>query len=113
MDNDRTLVVEFEGVDAAEASAMARELREVLLDADPSVSINFLREDGTAQDLGSILAVILGAKAVTAVAKGIGAYLRLRRSASLRIKCKGGEVVASNLTAERAVELAKLISERC
>jgi hypothetical protein len=110
---EKGLIVEFEDATPAEAASMARELQQILLDADPSVSTELIREEGNAQDLGSILAVLLGAKAVVVVAKGIVDYLKLRRSASIRIKCKGGEVIAAKLTAERAIELAKLISERC
>ena len=84
--DEKNLFVEFENTSVADAASMAQELRQILLDADSSVSTELIKADPNTQDLGSILAVILGAKAVVMVAKGISNYLKLRRSASIRIK---------------------------
>src|SRR5262245_46634593 len=55
------------GGDPAEAGRYAQELREEILDASPKAQVNMAREDPEAQDLGSLLAVVVaqGSEAAT------------------------------------------------
>jgi hypothetical protein len=109
----KTLIIEFENVDSAEAGARARELEQAVLETDPSITTKRESSDRTHQELGTILTIVLGARAVVALANGIAEYLKLRRQTSIRIKCGDGELVASNVTEKQAAELADLIMERC
>jgi hypothetical protein len=111
---DKRFDIEFMGVDAAEANSMANALRDLILNAHPSVKVTPAQPDPTAQDLGSILQVIISdapviAPAITAVAGAITAFLRLRRTASIRIK-KDGEVIISNVTPDQAAEIERQLT---
>jgi hypothetical protein len=109
----KTFTIEFDEVPLADAAEMAGELGKILLDSGPEICVERRRADLNAQDPGSILAIILAGPAIVAVAKGIADYIRLRRSAKITIKCKGHQVVVSNVSASDAAEIARLITEKC
>ncbi|MGA2127067.1 MAG: hypothetical protein ABSG76_13040 [Xanthobacteraceae bacterium] len=111
--DDRSFTIEFGDVPLADAVEMAGELGRILLDTGPDVSVARRRSDPNTQDPGSILAVVLAAPAVVAVARGIADYIRLRRKARITIKCNGQQVVVSNVSAADAVEIARLITDKC
>jgi hypothetical protein len=107
------LKIEFEGVESRVAGQYARQLADVVQETDPSVRATLGPSDPLHQELGTILGVVLGAKAVVALSKGIADWLKLRHQASITIKCKGSEVVAKNITSADVDKLAKLIAEKC
>lgn len=100
------LQIEFENVDAAEAGRLAESLRDYVLNADPSVEATRRRQDQSAMDFGASLALLLGAPAIVAVAKGIESFLERYRTACIRITRPDGSIIVENLTSREAVQLA-------
>jgi hypothetical protein len=107
------LRIEFEDVESRVAGQYARQLADAVQGTDPSIRATLAPSDPLHQELGTILGIVLGAKAVVALTKGIADWLKLRQQASITIKCKGNEVVAKNITSKDVDNLAKLIAERC
>lgn len=104
----QTYLLSFEGVSQAEAQRYAEELREVLLDAEASLTVQRQRENPLAQDLGASLVLIMGTPAVVAAVQAIGHWLQKRRSASLTIVTAENKIVAENLTNQDAAHLLEL-----
>lgn len=73
--------IAFADVDKGTANEFAGELAEFLTDELPGASVTRQRDDPLTQDFGATLAVILGSAAVTALAKGIAAWLARRHEA--------------------------------
>ena len=69
------------------------------------------RDDPSSQDFGATLILLLGAPAAVAVAKGIGQWLSLYRSAKVRIEQPNGTLIAENITSKQVFELAKLLQK--
>jgi hypothetical protein len=115
MDSTETLGlrIEFEGVESKVAGQYARQLADAVQGTDPSVHASLSPSDPQHQELGTILGVVLGAKAVVVVSKGIADWLKARHQASITIKCRSGQVVAKNITSKEVDSLARLIAERC
>jgi hypothetical protein len=91
-------VIEFPGVSSPEASRCAAELEQLLKDelADTRspASVERLRIEPEAQDLGTVLAIILGAKATIELAKGISKWLSRHNQGKLRLRTRDGREVA-------------------
>src|SRR5271166_6338781 len=102
METDHQLILSFEGADLAEAGRFASELAEQLRDADAPIDVRVTRADPSAQDFGATLVLILGKSAVTALAKGVSAWLGMRPNARVIIKDKGGTLIARGLTSSDA-----------
>lgn len=79
------LTVNFEDADAAEANVLCGELQDSLRQDVPEADVSRVKPDPLTQDFGATLVVILGTTAVTAVAKGIAAWLAARHEAKLRL----------------------------
>ena len=105
----QTYTIEFGGASSADANIYADQLRGVLLDADAAVSVETRRAHRDAQDLGSILTIVLGTQAVVVIAKALGDWLKLHHSVSVNIKTADGTYVAENITAKDARKLAGLL----
>src|SRR2546425_5908355 len=86
-------VIEFPDVSPAEASRRAAQLEKIvkneLQDARSSASVDRVRVNPEAQDLGTVLAVILGAKATVELAKALGKWLSRPNQGKLRIRTRG------------------------
>lgn len=104
------LIISFEDTSLAEANILAEDLRKTLITTHPDVSVKRVRKEQDTMDFGSILAIILGTKAVIAVAEGLGAWLKQHQRASIRIERPDGTIVAENITSRQALELAKLLT---
>ncbi|HEX8187338.1 MAG TPA: hypothetical protein VF586_03240 [Pyrinomonadaceae bacterium] len=108
--SELTYIVQFAGAEVADANLYAGQLRDAILDAAPEVSVKTRRADRDAQDLGATLVLLLGTPAVIVLAKALGDWLKLHRSVAVDITTPDGSIVAKNLTAKDARELAALLT---
>jgi Effector Associated Constant Component 1 len=87
-------VIEFPDANKREAGDNAKDLKVVLdnaaADAGIASGVRLEKTDPNAQDPGTILAVILGAKASIALATGIALWMRRRNQARIRIRYPDG-----------------------
>jgi len=97
--------ISFPGAVARESNQLAQELKDQLERNHPDVTVDQRREREGTQDLGTVLILILGSKAVIAVAKGIDAFLKKHQEASIKIKTPSGEVIAENITGATALAI--------
>jgi hypothetical protein len=102
-------VLSFDEASADDANRYAAELQEMLLSRDPGITVEQARDDENAQDFGATLILILGAPAVVRVASGIADYLRKRTQVSISVKSPKGEVVATGVNYNTAVELVEQV----
>jgi hypothetical protein len=85
-------VIEFPGVSDAQAGVFAgereRDIRNALVDNGVGADVDRLKTDEETQDVGTILAIILGANSTIAIAYGIARWLarRNRTRVSLRTR---------------------------
>jgi len=109
----QTYIVIFEGVSPVDAHRYAEELRNILLDATPDLTVQRRRENPLTQDFGATLVLTLGTPAVVAVVTAVGNWLKLRNSASLTWKTADGHMIVQNITSKNATELAqRLLSKQ-
>jgi hypothetical protein len=91
---DTGFIIEFPEVSRAEAGRRARDLEQVLkaglVDTGPNTSITLARADPAAQELGTLLAILLGAKATTEFAKGLSKWLSRNAQAKVVIRTRDG-----------------------
>jgi hypothetical protein len=78
--------ISFVTSDAAESQDLANDLGDFLATEIPAARAERERADPLAQDFGATLAVILGTTAVTALARGIAAWLARRQDARMRLR---------------------------
>jgi hypothetical protein len=104
-------VITFPDLPASEAGILADDLRDAILDADGSVFAERRRGDSDSMDFGATLVLILGTGSAVAVAQGIKRWLERHQSVKLRITHANGMLVAENLSARHAIEIAKLFSK--
>jgi hypothetical protein len=103
------LTVRFPQASVAEAGILAEDLRTALLDVHPAVFAERLRTDEANMDFGAALSLLLATPAITAVAKGIQAWLTRHNAAKLRIEGPDGRLIVENLTAGQVLDLAELL----
>jgi hypothetical protein len=87
--------ISFEGTSVAQANADAQSLETQINRAAPEVETTVRRTDPNAQDFGASLVLVLGTPAMIALAKGIADWLRLRATATTKLKVcdKNGNVI--------------------
>jgi hypothetical protein len=107
-----TYIISFAGISDADANRYASELRGILLDTVTDIQVEQRRDDPRTQDLGTILVLILGTSSVTAIAKAVGDWLKLRNSASLTVKTSEGYILMNNVTSKDATKLAELLTPK-
>jgi len=106
-----SLIVTFPDASTAQGNRLASSLADVLRDADPNILVDRQRERTDTQDFGATLAVILGTAAVTAVAKGIAAWLARNSGAQIEIRRKGEVVLrATHLDSKDVPRIAEALS---
>ena len=111
--DQQTYIITFDGVSTADANIYAEELRDVLLDTTPEITVQRRRDNPLTQDFGATLVLILGAPSVVAVVKAIGDWLRLRTSASLTIETPDKHIVVQHITNRDAAQLVeRLLSQK-
>jgi hypothetical protein len=104
-------IISFPGSSTAEANRFASGLATAIRDAERNVSVEQRRDQADTQDFGATLAIILGSAAVTAVAKGVEAWLARNSGAKIQIN-KDGSVIASNLDSRDAARIAEAFKTR-
>lgn len=87
------IIINFDGTTASEGNILVDNLKLHLAQVAPHVSGERRRNDGTAQDMGATLVLLLGAPAVVAIAKGIADWIRMRPQSMLTIRDKAGNVI--------------------
>ena len=106
--------ITFDDISPADANRYADELREILLDASPDVSVERKRDNPLTQDFGATLVLALGTPAAVAIARAIGNWLALRRG-SISIETEKGEITkitATNLTNEAQLKVLEIFAEK-
>jgi len=90
-------VIEFPGVSDAQAGQFAEELESdltsALEDEKATDKVERIKIDPETQEIGTVLAVILGAKATVALAVGFWHWMSRKNQATLTIKLKDGTIV--------------------
>jgi hypothetical protein len=91
-------VIEFPDLSPTEAGKNAASLYEVLKNelVDPEKKLKLERVDPAAQDLGTVIAIILGAKATIELARGVGKWLARNNQTRIRFRTRDGRVVHLN-----------------
>ena len=106
-----SLLFTFPDASVAEGNRLASSLADALQDMDPNIVVDRQRERADTQDFGAILAVILGTAAVTAVAKGIAAWLARNSGARIEIRRKGELVLlATHLDSQDVSRIAEALT---
>ena len=101
-------VITFPNTSTAEANRYAADLASTLRELDSQLKVDQQRERPDTQDCGATLAIILGTASVTAIAKGISAWLARHSGAKIQINADGS-VVASNLDSRDAARIAEAL----
>jgi hypothetical protein len=109
-DIDQEFKIRFEDMSVAEAGKKVNELRSDLLEISPDFRPEIVQEDPSHQDFGATLVLVLGTTAVTAVAKGIAAYLSRARG-TITIEADG-KVVATGITGSDAAKIAEAFGKQ-
>jgi Effector Associated Constant Component 1 len=109
--NDSPFVITFPGASSADANRYAADLAGVLRELDEDIRVSRDRDRPDTQDCGTILQIALGAASVTAVAKGVAAWLARHSGARIQISADGG-VVATNLESRDAARIAEAFRHR-
>lgn len=106
-----SFIVTFPDATAAEANRLASTFADALREIDQSVVVDRQRERPDTQDFGATLAVILGTAAVTALAKGIAAWLARNSGARIEIRRHGKVVLtATHLDSKDVPRIAQALS---
>jgi len=104
------VIVEFPDHNPREAANLARDLKRMidksLVDGD-GASSRIEKVDPNAQDVGTVLAIILGAKATVALAAGIAAWMRRKNQGRLRVVRPDGTAV--DVTNAESDDMAKIV----
>ena len=106
--SEQTYLLSFTEVSQAEANEYAEELREIPLDSTIEITAQRQRKNSLAQDLGTVLVLIMGKPAFVAEANGIGSWLQRFCSASLTILTAENKMVVENLVNKDVAHLLQL-----
>jgi hypothetical protein len=105
------LVIEFPDVGKREAGDNAKDLKVALdnaaADAGIVSSVYLEKADPNAQDPGTILAIIFGAKATVALAAGIALWMRRKNQARIRIRYPDG--TDADISGAESGDVAKIV----
>jgi hypothetical protein len=106
------ILIEFLDVSTAEAGRRASEMQIILnnslRDVGESATAERIRVNPEAQELGTLIGVLLGAKATIEIAKGIAKWLVRSNQAKIRITSRSGkEVVISNIESKDLADVLR------
>jgi len=100
---EEKLTVTFDNVTLAEAGQLATELQAYLrYNIDLETEIN--KEERNTQDMGTVLTIILGSKAIVEISKGLSAWLLKKQSRKITIR-KNGDIIGKNLSSKEIKEI--------
>ncbi len=113
MPDTSTYKIEFANVSKAEADAYAADLADFLRTTIPAKDLKVDRErtSATSQDFGATLVLVLGTAAVTAVGKGVQAWMKAHTGTSIRVKNQYGELTGDNLDAKTVADVVKAFTD--
>lgn len=108
-------VIEFPDISPSQAGFYAEklenDLRNAREDEGMMCEIQRIRVSPETQDLGTVIAIVLGAEATVAIAKGIAKWLYRNNQAALRIKKHdGSEVMITNLESENVEGIVRALA---
>ena len=109
--NESPFLITFPGASTADANRYAAELASALREVDQDLKAEQHRDREDTQDFGATLIVILGTASVTAIAKGVAAWLARHSGARIQINADGS-VIASNLDSADAARIAEAFNRR-
>jgi hypothetical protein len=106
------ILISFPDTDMATANEFAGDLAEFLTEDTPDLSVTRIREDPRTQDFGATLAIILGSTAVTALARGVAAWLARRHDAQLLLKrtTSNGQVREITLRGQPSARTERIVT---
>jgi hypothetical protein len=104
-------IITFPDASLAEANKYASDLAASLRDLDQSLRVEQRKDRPDTQDFGATVAIILGTASVTAVAKGVAAWLAGNSGAKIQINADGS-VIASNLDSGDTAKIAEALAKR-
>lgn len=109
--DEQKLAIAFEGVLPADASILAQDLEQQLLEAVPTAKILLEKTRADSQDFGTTLVLLFGTPAAIALARAIALFLQRNSGASITITSEG-TVLAQNLDSRDAARIAEVFSAR-
>jgi hypothetical protein len=105
------IAIRFPDVTPDVGNVYAEDLRIALEDTlDAGDRVERRRSNPEAQDFGATLVLVLGTTAVTAVARGIQAWLARNSGATIEVVVGDRTVRAKNLDSKGIEELAKVVA---
>jgi hypothetical protein len=108
--NQKTVTLSFTGATADDANRYASDLKDFLADVAAGASIEKRRDRSDTQDFGTTLVLVLGTTAVSAVARGIAAWLQRNSGARITVKNAHGELVAEGLDSKDVARVVQALS---
>jgi len=102
--------INFLHMSAAEADTAAADLADFLKNEvvdRRQFQVDRQRTKPGSQDFGATLVLVLGTAAATAVAKGVRAWLTAHTGTTIEITDERGHVLATNIDAKSAADIAK------
>jgi hypothetical protein len=107
---EQQLEISFPGVDDKTAGALRDELQEFIASNSPGTKFSRKRTDSEAQDVGTILIILLGSKVGIEMAKGIADWLRQRTKSKLVMKVGDNTIEVDNVSVKSAQDLTNKLS---
>jgi hypothetical protein len=107
MSTSRRFVISIAGLSAGESDAAADDLESRLKGLKEAEEVTRVRDSKSHQDFGVSIAIVLGAPAAVAIAKGIADWLRARENGEIIIKTPEGSIVARGHAAQK-LDVAKV-----
>jgi hypothetical protein len=104
-------IITFPGASLAEATKHASGLAAFLRGLDRNLTVEQRKDSSDTQDFGATVAILLGTASVTAVAKGIAAWLARNSGAKIQINADGS-VIADNVDSHDAAKIAEALAKR-
>jgi hypothetical protein len=109
--DEQKLAIAFENVLPADASILAQDLEQQLLEAAPTAKISLEKTRADSQDFGTTLVLLFGTPVAIALAKAITLFLQRNSGASITIT-SDGTVLAQRLDSSDAARIAEVFAGR-
>ena len=109
MNKSKKFKISLPDANLSQRTALLQDLQRAMrveLSSEDEFSAELKKDEQSTQDLGTILAVILGAKATIALAAGISAWMQRKNQTRIRITNDSGEEVdITNLESKHIAEV--------
>lgn len=100
------IYITFDGLTPGEAQEIVQEMNTDI--EEQGIRTEIIKERKDTQELGTILAIILGSKAIVEIAKGIADYIRKRSEVKITVKKEDGTVLIENA---RSKDIAPVLTQ--